>query len=468
MDIRACIKVATRRWPSIVLGIVLGLAAGSVATLTTTPMYEARSQLFVSTRTADDTAQLQQGGMYTQDRVQSYTGIAASRAVTGPVVKKLGLRMSPDALAGRITASAALNTVLIDVTVRDAKPKRAARIADAVADRLATVVQRLETPDDAKSSPVKLGVTQDAATPKEPVSPRPLLNLLAGLALGLFAGVAAALLRETLDTTIKTAEGLGESTEFTVLGAIPNERTSSDNPLVNSAGYSARAEAFRLLRTNLQFALVDREPRVIVVTSALAGEGKTSTSVSLALSLAEAGLKTCLVDADLRRPRVARTLGLIEDAGLTSVLIGAADIKSTMQGADGGKLRVLAAGPIPPNPAELLSSDRIRNVLRELADEYDVVVVDSPPVLPVADTAGLAPLADGVVMVVRAGHTPADRVRAAHASLTGVGAHLLGGVLNRAVLPKSLGYGYGYAPLRQQGKPADGAVKPQRHKAGAR
>ncbi|MET9567665.1 polysaccharide biosynthesis tyrosine autokinase [Streptomyces virginiae] len=462
MDLHRFLKALARRWPTVVVCLVLAIGAALAVTSLSTPVYEARTQLFVATRTGEDTAQLNQGQSFSQARVQSYAAIVATRQVTRPVVKELRLRTTPEELASRITAVAPLNTVLIDITVRDTEPKRAARIANAVAQRFSAVVERLEAPKHAPdsersrssrtgdgASPVSLGVTQEAVAPIGPVSPRPLLNLAAGVLGGLLLGAGLVALRENLDTTLKTSEALGEFTALPGLGTIPYDRNAPGQPLVSADGQSNRAEAFRKLRTNLQFSQVDDPPRIIVVTSSVPGEGKTSTAVNLALSLAEAGVSTCLVDGDLRRPSVASTFGLVQDAGLTTVLIGQARIEDVMQQVGGG-LSVLASGAVPPNPTVLLASARMEAVLRDLADTYEVVIVDSAPLLPVADTVGLAPLAHGALLVVRAAKTSREQVHTAAESLDRVGVRVLGTVLNMAPVPRGDRYGaygsYGELP----------------------
>ncbi|WP_329124942.1 polysaccharide biosynthesis tyrosine autokinase [Streptomyces sp. NBC_01353] len=459
MDLRGYIKLLARRWPTVLICLLLGIVAAEVVTAVRTPVYEARTQLFVATRTGADTSELNQGQSFSQARVQSYSAIVATRQVTQPVVRQLKLPYTPTELASRITAEAPLNTVLINIKVRDTDPARAALIADAVADRFVGLVERLETPKKALTSagkkesaspvsPVSLGVTEKAAVPKKPVSPNRLLGLALGVLGGLLLGAGIVALREALDTTVKTSEALGELTSLPVLGSIPYDRSAGRKRIaIEAASTSARAEAFRKLRANLQFAQVDDPPRVIVVTSPLPGEGKTTTSVNLALSLADAGLRTCLVDADLRRPSVAPTFGLVEGAGLTTVLIGQARIEDVVQEA-AGRLAVLTSGTLPPNPTELLSCGRMAEVLRELADTYDIVIVDSAPLLPVADTLGLSPLTDGVLLVVSASKTGRDQIVDAAGSLSRIGVPVIGTTLNMssAYKGKGYGYGYGYAP----------------------
>jgi capsular exopolysaccharide synthesis family protein len=478
LDLQGFLKALARRWVTVGVCLFLAIGAAIAATALSTPVYAAKTQLFVSTRTGEDTAQLYQGQSFSQARVQSYAAIVTARQVTGPVVKALRLHMTPEQLASRITAVAPINTVLIDITVRDTAPQRAARIANAVAKRFTTVVDQLETPRQASgstrsgkdeaayTSPVSLGVTQEATAPTTPVSPRLLLNLVAGALGGLLLAAALVALRETLDTTFKTSEALGEFLALPGLGAIPYDRDTPRQPLISADGHSKRAEAFRKLRANLQFSQFDNPPRTIVVTSSVLDEGKTNTAVNLAMSLAEAGVSSCLVDADLRRPCVAQTFGLIQDAGLTTVLIGQARVEEVMQKVRGG-LSVLTSGPIPPNPTELLASARMKEVLSELADLYQVVIVDTAPLLPVADTVGLASLSQGALLVVRAAKTNRDQVRTAAESLERVGVRVLGTVFSMVPVPKagrSSRYGrygqYGELPAPRTSAPPDEAATP--------
>ncbi|MEU6657885.1 polysaccharide biosynthesis tyrosine autokinase [Streptomyces sp. NPDC046821] len=446
LDLRGFLKALARRWLSVTALTLLGLGAGIAFTTYSTPQYQADSQIFVSTRTAADISQLNEGSAFSQARVQSYADIISSPAIAKSVIGRLGLTMTPAELTEHISAKVKLNTVLIDISVTDTSPRRAARIANSVASESSRMLVSLETPTGERAAPVSIGITRQAEPRTDPISPKPVLDAAIGLLAGLVVGVGLAVLRETLDTTVRTSSALAEVTGLAMLGSIPFDKEAPQTPLaVGPAGYSARAEAYRLVRTNLQFAQVDRRPRVIMVTSPLPGEGKTNTATNLALSLAETGARICLVDADLRNPCVAKNLGLVQDAGLTSVLIGMATTTDVLQSFGEQGLSVLTSGPMPPNPAELLASDRMRQILEDLTQEFDTVVVDSAPLLPVADTVGLAPAVDGTVLVVRAGRTPGERVKAAVSALHSVNASVLGGVLSMAkAANKGYGYGYGY------------------------
>ena len=219
---------------------------------------------------------------------------------------------------------------------------------------------------------------------------------------------------------------------------------ASRHPVATRAGNrNLRAENFRQLRANLQFANVDEHPRIIAITSSIPGEGKTMVAMNLASTLAEAGFTVCLVDADLRRPTVAKVMGLASPVGLTSVLINQIDLMEALQSA-GSNLYVLSSGPTPPNPSEVLASSYVRDVVHSLLEKVDYVIIDTAPLLPVADGSEVAALADGTLLVARHKLTTDAQVKRAAASLARVDAKLVGVVLNRVPNRRNGEYGYTY------------------------
>jgi capsular exopolysaccharide synthesis family protein len=235
-----------------------------------------------------------------------------------------------------------------------------------------------------------------------------------------------------------------------VVGAVLRDEALAKRHIAVRDGRSRSAEDFRQLRTNLQFLSVDKPPRVIMISSAMPSEGKTTVVVNLALALADAGRRVVVVEADLRRPKVTRYLGLVGGAGLTNVLAGTATVEEVLQEYGEGAFSVLGAGPTPPNPGELLSSSHMADLIEKLRGENDYVIVDAPPILPVADSSGMATYMDGVLLSVRYGTTTKDQVRQAGTTLDRVGAKLLGLILNivppNAEAAGAYGYGYDYEP----------------------
>jgi polysaccharide biosynthesis transport protein len=467
MDLRDYGRMLRKRWMVIVALLLIGAGGGYGASALATPVYEAQTQLFVSAQSSGATlADANAGGLFTQQRVKSYAQIVNTPAVLGPVIEQLHLGMSTDQLARQVSATAPLDTVLINVSVDDASAARARDIANAVSSEFADQVRVLETPVDGGAAPVKLTVVKQADLPVLPMSPRTKVNLALGVLLGLAIGVGLAVLRESLDTTIKRVEDLQGITGTGTLGMIAYDHNAAKQPLVTGIDPSSqRSESFRTLRTNLQFVDIDHPPRTVVITSAVAGEGKSTTACNLAITLAQAGIRVALVESDLRRPKIADYLGIEGSVGLTSVLIGRATLDDALQSWGRSGLAVLASGPIPPNPSELLGSGHMVALLRQLQQRFDVIIIDAPPLLPVTDAAVLSRICDGAVVVVRYGKTKREQLERTAKALSTVDARILGTVLNMAPTKGpdayAYGYGYGYSYKASSDRPRMNAVTTQ-------
>ncbi|GAB6901640.1 tyrosine-protein kinase domain-containing protein [Kineosporia succinea] len=446
MTIVQYLHVLRRQWLVVLLLAALGLGAAWAYTSRQVRTYSATTQMFVGITGdgQDSVSQMSQGSTFVQQRIKSYADVVTSPKVLEEVRSTYGVPVS----ASQISVTAPTDTVLLEITVTDTVPDRAKVIADGIAARFPNYVAMLERLPGQSGSPVRLSVVEDAQVPTSPVSPRVPLNLALGLLVGLGLGIGAAVLRDALNTSVSGVSDIEKLTGAVPLGVVPFDAGTSRQPLVDADEQGARAEAFRTLRTNLQFADVDSPPRVIVVTSPLPNEGKSTSACNLALTLALGGARVVLVDGDLRKPSVGQYLGISSGAGLTTVLAGRHDLRDvvTVYGRD--TLAVLPSGPTPPNPSELLGSQQMADLLATLADHYDVVVVDAPPLLPVTDAAVLAAAADGAVLVLRHGKTRKEDANRALQALDAVNAKLLGSVLNFAPQRKRRGgydgYGYGY------------------------
>ena len=449
MDLRDYVRLLRRRWRLIVVCALVAVAAAIGVTLSSTKVYTAKSQLFVNAGEAGSSNidNAYTGGLFTQQRVKSYVSVITSVRTGTLVQKDLGLDDSPRAIADKISASAPLDTVLIDVAVKDSNPQRAQSIADSVGKVFPGLVDEIEKPPGKGVSPVHVALAQQAELPTVPTSPRPKLNLALGLLVGLAVGVGGAVLRDTLDTSVKGPEQAQELVGAPVLGAINYDPDASKPLVVVHSPNSVRSEAFRQLRTNLQFVDIEHPLRSVVFTSSVPGEGKSTTTCNLAITLAQAGLRVVLMEGDLRRPRIADYMGMEGAVGLTSVLLGRTPLEDALQPWGDGSLQVLASGPLPPNPSELLGSQGMQELLRSLESHADIVLIDAPPLLPVTDAAVLGTLTSGVVMLIRSNATKREQVTRAVATVNAVGATLLGGVLNMVPArgPDSYSYGYGYS-----------------------
>jgi len=451
VELKDYIRIIRKRWRIIVAAMLVVLAGAALATALSPKVYEAQTQLFVSTSGGSDSGALLSGSSFTQQRVKSYADVITTPKVLDPVIQTLKLDTTAEKLGTQITATVPLDTVLIEVAVTNTDPRLAAQVADAVGNQFTKTVADLESVSGTTSSPVKVTVVSAPIVPTTPISPKPTRNLALGVVLGLLLGLGLALLRDLLDTTIKGEKDCAEVTDATVIGSIAFDPDAPKHPLIVQADpHSPRAEAFRTLRTNLQFVDVANHPRSIVFTSSLPGEGKTTTVANLAITMAASGARVCVIEGDLRRPRLLEYMGMDGSFGLTNVLIGQADLSDVLQQFTDTGVYVIGAGSVPPNPSELLGSAAMIKTLRELESRFDVVIIDTPPLLPVTDAAVLSTIAGGTVVVVGAGRVDRDHLARSLQSLDAVKGRVLGLVLN--MLPTkgadaySYYYGKGYAP----------------------
>lgn len=373
-----------------------------------------------------------------------------------------------DAVNNQISAAAQANQAALQTTLN---PQR-----DALLAQQGALKQQLDQ-SQLQSALTKSGaqLRSAAAIPTSPSSPHPVSSAISALIVGLFVGVCLAFLIDFLDDSIRSHEdaeraAFGLATLGTTPG-VPGWKKKDEAVVVSlSAPASPAAEAYRSLRTALQFATLDQTLRVVQVTSPGASEGKTTTLANLAVAFGRAGARVCAVDCDLRRPRLQTFFGAASEPGLTSVASGELPLSRAVQATPAANVFLLASGPPPPDPSELLASTRTAGVLASLAGQFDVVLVDSPPVLPVTDAAVLGRHVDAVIVVVDTGRTKKRALTRAIEVLRQVDAPILGLVVNRADDESRYGYAYQYsytAPDNGEKGPA-GMTPPRRGKRGRR
>jgi capsular exopolysaccharide synthesis family protein len=297
-----------------------------------------------------------------------------------------------------------------------------------------------------------------AKPPKEPIKPKKKMNLILGFIVGLGLGVGITFLREYLDTSVKTIEDL-EQMNFGVLGSIPfissqsvvknngkvGEITLIESRLITHfAPKSPVSEAYRSLRTNIQFAKADKKVKSALVTSSVPGEGKSTTVANLAITFAQMGAKTLLIDADLRRPVLHGIFGCSRNDGLTNVLVGRSTLEEAIHETRIDGLNLLVSGTLPPNPSELLNSKVMIKLIDKVSSVYDFVLFDTPPVIAVTDAAVLSTNVDGVVLVVKSGETSREVIERSRMLLDKVNANLLGVLVNGVHLSMMYGSYYQY------------------------
>jgi non-specific protein-tyrosine kinase len=290
-------------------------------------------------------------------------------------------------------------------------------------------------------------VSEPAIVPTTPISPQTTRNVILSTLAGMLFAAGMIFAADTLDDTIKNPEELRQKFGLSILGLIAWHESREEKPISLSQPRSPVTEAFRALRTNTTFAGVDKPLRRVLITSATPQEGKTTITANLAVVLAQSEKKVALIDADLRRPQLHRRFQLHNRIGLSDLFLLTRPLESIPQGilqrVETAKLAVVTAGKLPPNPAELLTSQKMFHFLELLNQEYDLVLIDTPPVLSVTDAAALAPSMDGVVLVAKPGITKLKDFQQALEQLQAVNARVLGVVLNE-VNPRNRRYGYYY------------------------
>ncbi len=292
---------------------------------------------------------------------------------------------------------------------------------------------------------VNVWIVEKAETPKAPFKPRKMLNILLGIIVGLFGGVGLAFFVEYLDNTIKSPEDVENRLDIPVLGIVSlwSDKESSIETICLREPKSTLAEEYRAIRTGIILSSPDHPPRSLLVTSVGPEDGKTVTATNLAISLAQSEYSVIIVDADLRKPRVHKVFCLQNGKGLSTYLAGASDMDIIQEGPL-SNLRVITAGPVPPNPAELLSSQRMKDLIMRLTDKYDIMILDSSPILSVADGLILGSLTEGTILVVRAAKTTYEEARRCLKSLQDLKADVKGMIINALDLKKRDYYYYRY------------------------
>lgn len=459
MDLQQYLRIFRAHWLGVVLLAVAGVAVAYGWTLLQPRVYTADSSAIIRANMGE-TASSELGmaalaNSVTSGKVGTYSEVGRSRPVAERVIDELGLDTTPDRLVRSISISNPVDTVSLRVRASAGTPEAAKDLAEAWVRSMVDEVNLLETEDEATRGSAYLVPMDTAILPTSPSSPNVRFALGIGGLVGLGLGIAYAILRYTLDRRIRSVDGVERATGVAVVGTVPEEKTftAEDRLIPFDGGNSVNsrnahlfgiAESMRELRTNIQFMDVDNPPKVIVVTSPLPGDGKSTTASNLAITLAANGQRTILIDGDLRRPMISTVFGLVEGAGLSDVLAGRAELADVAQSVGKNRnLIVVGAGKIPPNPSEVLGSERMRELLAALSEQA-TVIVDAPPLIPVTDAAVIANRADGAIVVTTVGKTTYEVLGKALGNLERAGARALGIVLNRVPRKGSGAAYYGY------------------------
>ena len=425
------LRSITRQWLFVLIVGVLGGAAAWGYAASLPAQYQATNTVFVTSDRGATTSELLQSSTFAQNLVKSYTQLAATPTVLAPVIARLHLDTTVQDLASRVTAVTPLNTVVINITVTSRSAPQAVVLADAISASLATTVENLAPRGPGNLPSVTVKTVTPAQLPSRPFAPDTQRIVLTGLLLGFVLGVLHALARKVLDTRVSTKKDLDRVSSVPLLGMIGRKRRSDPPGLVMRVlPNSAPAEAYRRVRANLEFMDVDSPPRSVVVMSAVARDGKSTTAINLALAMTERSSRVLLIDADLRRPSIAELCDLDGDIGLSTILLGYVGPEDAIvRWSDG--LDVLPSGAVPSNSGQLLGSATMKALMQRLLADYDFIVVDSPPLLTATDALGLSRLTDGAIVVARYKSTTRQQLATTMESLEAVNSRILGIVLNR-------------------------------------
>ncbi|MGC5224405.1 Wzz/FepE/Etk N-terminal domain-containing protein [Micromonospora sp. DT81.3] len=420
---------ALRKWWWVVVGLtVLGGAAGAAATMLMTPQYESTSQIFVAfdAPAGADSSELVQANNFAIQKVYSYTEVAKSQRVLDEVINELNLDTTADELARDITVMVPVNSAVLQITAVAPNADDAAALSAAVVSSFSDVVLELETPTAGGVPPLRIESLEEPVPSEDPSSP----NLLVNIALGMFVGFALGILWIAIaalrDRKIYNGSDLAsESGSLRAIGSVPVGAKSDSPTVVLDDPLSAIAESYRTIAATLAHS-TDADLSVVAVAAATPRDRSSALTSNLALTLKEFGARVAIIDANLRSGSISSSLGL-DGPGLAQCLSGTATASDAITQVNG--IGVLPAGTTTDSPAELIAGARFSSVVREVAASYDIVLIDSAPVLPLSDTLFAASAAKSVLLAVTSGSVTPTQLQAAKTTLEGVDASVLGVVV---------------------------------------
>lgn len=455
-------RALRKRWVSIVLLVVLGGIGGFLVAHATPHEYKSTGSVLVTSSYSESTAELSQGSAFVMSSMPSYVVLATSDTVLRHAIDELGISMTPAQLRGDVSAATPLDTSVIQVSGVQGSAAEAHAVTAAVMHGLVTTLSKV-SPHGPKGQPsVAASIIQEATLPGGSFLPNTRLSVVLGAMIGLLVAVAYALLRRAIGDPIKGPRDIAEITDAPVLGQVlESRREMALSRLLVHDPLSPEAESVRTLGANLNFLRVDGGLRSVVITSPRPDEGKSTVALGLAVIAAESGKRVLLIDGDLRRPSIARKTQLEAAVGLTDVLLGDVTLEDAIQPWSKGNVTVLVAGSMPPNPSHLISSGAMRELIDRCENEFDLVVIDSGPVLSVSDTLVLSHICGGALLVARRGRTTRRAFAQALIALQNADPKLIGTALTR-VPPRGGARRYHYRP---EVKPRRETFRPRERRA---
>lgn len=472
MTITELMQVLRKRLTIVLTTFVIVVAAVAAFTFLSPNKYTASAELFATYAGRDDSPQssseMSSGASYLSTQIKTYPQLIKTESVLQPVIDDLNLDLDTNQLAGMVAVSNPANTFMVDISVESGNAKQSADIANSVASNFSQQISSALYTDGSTKSPIQLTVVQKADVPTSPSSPKIALNLAAGVLLGAIFAIGVALLREVLNTKVDDADGIKILTKTSSLGTVPRSEVFEDNrPAVVSVPGGHEAEEFRRIRTNISFLSPNAQEHghLVVITSTEPSEGKTNTSVNTAAAIAEEGKTVLLIDADLRHPSVAHSLGIEGHVGLSHVLSGQASPRDVVQKYWKQNFHVLPAGKRPGNASILLNSEMMRELVEQALLQYDYVIIDTTPLSVANDASIFGKMGGGIVLVVGKGVVEKKELESTVQSLKTAEVPIFGFVFNFADPKKihSKNYYYYDEPANTDNKSSKGKDKNKRH-----
>ncbi len=450
MELKEYIQIIIRRiWIPIALTLVFTITSAFVSYYVLEEVYQASTTLYIVNK-AEKNVLTYYSFQVSNELVNDYRELIKSRRITSLVIDKMGLTgVSPSAVATKINVNFKAETRVIVVTVEDKSPKFAMDIANTVAEVFMEEVVELLNVENVQ-------VIDKAILPGAPAKPNKQMNIAIAGFLGIMMGLGIIFLLEYFNNTIKTPEDVQKHLNLPLIGVIPlfsnsegkdgkkktifgvkkrAETTESDDGslITYVSPKSPFSEAYRIVRTNIQFSSIDKPLKVLVVTSAGPREGKTTTASNLAVTFAQSGCKTILIDTDFRKPKVHRVFNLPNSDGIVNAVAmhDIEDYRKHVISSQVENLDIMTAGHIPPNPSEVISSNTMKQVIERIKQDYDIIIMDTPPVSPITDAAILSASADATIFVAASETLEIEMALRAKGHLEKVKANIIGVILNK-------------------------------------
>lgn len=445
IEVSDIIRMARKRVKLIILlTLTCVLVTAIVNIFVFKPVYQAETSIIVGKPNVDTKTQTQTQTEYNdvmmyQKLVSTYSEIAKSIPVAEQASAALNNTYTSKQIRDDITITNMEDTQILMISTQNGDPQEAAKIVSAVSEAF------IDVSKDAFPTGGDIQILNKAELPTSAVKPNKPKNIAIAFLFGIFVSMGLIVRMVVMDETIKTEEDLVECLDIPVIGTILKQENDEELKLITVRDpKSPISEAFRTLRTNIQYSSFDKKVQVICITSSGMGEGKSTTASNLAVVMAESGKKTLIIDCDQRKSSLHKIFGLSNAVGISNLLVGEVSFAEAVQKSGVDNLLVLTAGTKPPNPSELLSSSKMKGFVDSLRDTIDFVIIDTPPVLLVTDAQLLAGCTDGYLLVVSSEETVRDAAAKAKELLEKVNAKILGAVINKLQTDGKSYYGHYY------------------------